>query len=99
MKAHEQLDLIDRTPLGLWGDRGDRPADEVATPAAMVEPCRTPAKTPAPAPASPCLKCGKPSAGMFCNAKCKKAWQSGMNAWQAKMVRTRLAGEEEETLF
>ena len=47
-----------------------------------------------PEPTHRCLKCGKVSAGMFCNAGCKARWTSSMSAWQNRMTRTRIEGEQ-----
>ena len=85
MTRLQQQDLIDKTPLNLW-----------STPALAPKPAQTP--MPAPKPTN-CLKCGKPSATMFCNSRCKRSWQSGMNNWHAKLARTKLVGDEEVTLF
>jgi len=41
-----------------------------------------------------CLRCGKACSAMFCNAKCRAAWIGGMNAWNARLARTTITGEQ-----
>ncbi len=48
-----------------------------------------------PKEVSHCLHCGKVSVKMFCNAKCKTTWQGKMSAWQNRMKRTRIEGEQD----
>ena len=117
----EQQELIDTTPLGLWGGVGspdliERAADAGGGPCPVCDTFTTHlfcskacaaqyAQQPAPAPEPPpkptgprnhsCLRCGKDCFKMFCSAKCKATWQSSMSAWQARMNRTAIEGEQE----
>lgn len=87
MKRHYQPDLIDTTPLGLSGGPAE-PAGNYAAEYNTVAP-KPPETT------QNCLHCGKPSVGMFCNAKCRTRWTAGMNSWQNKMAKTAIKGEQE----
>jgi hypothetical protein len=51
------------------------------------------------ATAQKCLKCGKPSAAMFCNATCRKTWMSSMSAFHNRLAKTNLVGSHESGLF
>lgn len=44
-----------------------------------------------------CLKCGRPhpnTRSYFCTAKCKAAFQSGMETFSARLAKTKLVGEQ-----
>ena len=46
-----------------------------------------------------CLKCGRPhpnTKSYFCTAKCKAAFQSGMETYSARLAKTKLVGEQPE---
>ncbi len=51
-----------------------------------------------PAPTS-CIQCGKASAGMFCDSKCRTAWKNRMEKFSKKIIRTKLVGADEIKLF
>lgn len=60
---------------------------------------RAPEVEPAPiVPTRPvvyCLTCGNVTLGrIFCNAGCKRALEKKANAWQAKISKTRIEGEQ-----
>ena len=74
--------LFDPYPLGELWERPQSAMIEIA-PLVQTNP-----------PTVNCLKCGKVSVGMFCNAKCRTAWIGSMNAWQARMSKTRIEGEQ-----
>ena len=92
MRRHEQLHLIDDTPLGLWdGPRGegkDKPAmaamdpdgADAATRAILSVSCGGLATV-------RCLGCSKPprAGSHFCSSKCKAKWQAGMNTWNRSL--------------
>jgi len=82
MSRPSQLDLIDRTPMGLWGTgRSVEPQDEPEAQEADY------AKG-APAQRPACLCCGRKPAragSCCCSEKCKSKLSGSLNAWAAKL--------------
>jgi len=65
----------------------------------VVQPADLPPWEPPSFPArKPCLRCGKPAVGMFCDRQCRQRWLDSMARWSARVARTRLVGAERSLL-
>ena len=84
-----QTDLIPVRGRALFAQATPRPTAPEAAP--------LPARVAAAWEATRCLGCRKPPrpGSCFCSENCKTRWQAGMNAWQARLPKTPIEGQQE----